>query len=188
MFSARISRRWQRPLKEEQYNKVLVFRIVPNAPASVYNGTTYIDTMSRKAVDRFIELTHEAYKEHCGNRIGGSIRGILPTSRTGDICWTTAMWKTAVEICSAAYTDDFFEEFEKRYGYQLRPLLPELFFRKDGRKVAKTSWILLISAITSLLNALQSRSVNGATKTEWFLQVMCCMRIRLRTRRFRTAL
>lgn len=124
-------------LKEEQYNKVLVFRIVPNAPASVYNGTTYIDTMSRKAVDRFIELTHEAYKEHCGNRIGGSIRGIFTDEPHRGHMLDDCHVENGVEICSAAYTDDFFEEFEKRYGYQLRPLLPELFFRKDGRKVAK---------------------------------------------------
>lgn len=89
------------------------------------------------------------------------------------------MWKTAWKSLRA-YTDDFFEEFEKRYGYQLRPLLPELFFRKDGRKVAKIKLDFVDLGNNLFIERFASRSVNGATKTEWFLQVMCCMRIRLR--------
>ena len=57
--------------------KVLSFKIVPNAPSSNYNGTTYIDTMSRKATERFIELTHKQYKEHCGDKLGNVIKGIF---------------------------------------------------------------------------------------------------------------
>ena len=57
--------------------RVLRFDIVPDACNSNYNGTTYIDTMSRKATDRFIELTHEQYREKCGDRLGTSIKGIF---------------------------------------------------------------------------------------------------------------
>ncbi len=123
-------------LQEDEYNKVLVFRIVPDAPASVYNGTTYIDTMSRKAVDRFIELTHEAYKKHCGKRIGTSIKGIFTDEPHRGHMLDDYRVENGVAICSAAYTDDLFEEFEKRYGYALKPLLPELFYRKDGQNVS----------------------------------------------------
>ncbi|MFR1518047.1 MAG: glycosyl hydrolase [Clostridia bacterium] len=127
----------RKALQDTQYNKVLVFRIVPDAPASVYNGTTYIDTMSRKAVDRFIELTHEAYKQHCGNRIGTSIKGIFTDEPHRGHMLDDYRVENGVEICSAAYTDDLFAEFAKRYGYDLKPLLPELFYRKDGGKVSK---------------------------------------------------
>ena len=57
--------------------RILSFAIVPDKPESNYNGTTYIDTMSRAAVDRFIELTHEQYKAKCGDRLGRSIKGIF---------------------------------------------------------------------------------------------------------------
>ena len=49
--------------------KILHFRIIPDKPSSGFNGTTYIDTMSTAAVDKFIELTHEQYKEKCGDRL-----------------------------------------------------------------------------------------------------------------------
>ena len=57
--------------------KVLRFAIVPDTPNSNYNGTTYIDTMSYKAVYKFIDMTHEEYKRRCGDRIGTSIKGIF---------------------------------------------------------------------------------------------------------------
>ena len=57
--------------------KVLRFAIVPDPCNSNYNGTTYIDTMSVKAVRRFIELTHEQYKKKCKDRLGKSIKGIF---------------------------------------------------------------------------------------------------------------
>ena len=55
-------------LKKDCYNKILIFRIDLRKPSSTYNGTTYIDTMSRKAVDKFIELTHDEYKKRCGDK------------------------------------------------------------------------------------------------------------------------
>ena len=57
--------------------KILSFKIVVDAPHSNYNGNTYIDTMNRAAVDRFIELTHEEYSKRCAKRIGTSIKGIF---------------------------------------------------------------------------------------------------------------
>ena len=124
-------------LKNSKFNKVIVFRIILDAPGSVYNGTTYIDTMSYKAVERFIELTHEEYKKHCGSRIGTSIKGIFTDEPHRGHMLDDFRIQDGVMICSAAYTDDIFSEFEKRYGYALKPVLPELFFRKDGRKVSK---------------------------------------------------
>ncbi len=119
------------------YNKVLVFKIVPDKPASVYNGTTYIDTMSLKATKRFIELTHEEYKKHCGDRLGRSIKGIFTDEPHRGHMLDDYRIENGVEISSAAYTDDIFDEFRSRYGYDLKAMLPELYYRKNGAKVAK---------------------------------------------------
>ena len=51
--------------------------------------------MSRAATERFIELTHEAYRQHCGDRIGDSIEGISPMSLTAAMGWTITGSKTA---------------------------------------------------------------------------------------------
>lgn len=116
--------------------KALRFAIVPDACNSNYNGTTYIDTMSRKATDKFIEMTHEEYAKHCGDRLGKSIKGIFTDEPHRGHCFDNRCETDGVMSCAVAWTDDIFEEFEKRYGFACRPILPELFYRKNGEKVA----------------------------------------------------
>lgn len=112
--------------------KALVFAIVPNECNSNYNGNTYIDTMSRKATDRFIELTHEKYAEKCGDRLGRSIKGIFSDEPHRGKCLDNRNVSDGVISCAIAWTDDIFEEYEKRYGSDIRHHLPELFYRKDA--------------------------------------------------------
>ena len=116
--------------------KALRFAIVPDAPSSGYNGTTYIDTMSRKATDKFIDMTHEEYAKRCGDRLGRSIKGIFTDEPHRGHCMDNRVVKDGVISCAMAWTDDLFEEFEKRYGYACRPILPELFYRKNGERIA----------------------------------------------------
>ena len=116
--------------------KVLRFAIVPDAPNSNYNGTTYIDTMSYKAVYKFIDMTHEEYKRRCGDRLGKSIKGIFTDEPHRGHCFDNRRENGGVISCATAWTDDIFEEFQKRYGYDARPILPELFYRYKGEMVA----------------------------------------------------
>ncbi len=112
------------------------FDIVPDACNSNYNGTTYIDTMSRKATDRFIELTHEQYREKCGDRLGTSIKGIFTDEPHRGRCMDDRREQDGIMICSMCWTDDLFGEFRRRYGYDARPIIPELFYRMRGELVA----------------------------------------------------
>jgi len=116
--------------------KALRFAIIPDEPESNYNGTTYIDTMSRKATDKFIEMTHEEYAKRCGDRLGRSIKGIFTDEPHRGHCFDNRREKDGVMSCALCWTDDIFEEFETRYGFACRPILPELFYRKNGEKVA----------------------------------------------------
>ncbi len=116
--------------------KVLRFAIVPDAPNSNYNGTTYIDTMSYKAVYKFIDMTHEEYKRRCGDRLGKSIKGIFTDEPHRGHCFDNLREQDGVISCAVAWTDDIFEQFQKRYGYDARPILPELFYRFKGCAVS----------------------------------------------------
>ncbi len=129
--------------------KALRFAIVPDEPNSNYNGTTYTDTMSRKATDKFIEMTHEEYAKRCGDRLGKSIKGIFTDEPHRGHCFDNRREKDGVISCATAWTDDIFEEFEKRYGFACRPILPELFYRVNGEKVApvKLHYIDLANAL-----------------------------------------
>ena len=129
--------------------KALRFAIVPDEPNSNYNGTTYIDTMSRKATDKFIEMTHEEYAKRCGDRLGRSIKGIFTDEPHRGHCFDNRRENDGVMSCATAWTDDIFEEFETRYGFACRPILPELFYRKNGELVApvKLHYIDLANAL-----------------------------------------
>lgn len=116
--------------------RVLAFSIVPDACSSNYNGTTYIDTMSLAATKRFLDLTHEQYVAHCGNRIGTSIRGIFTDEPHRGQGMGDYKEEDGIITCSMAWTDDLFEEFIKRYGYDAREVLPELFYRPNGERFA----------------------------------------------------
>lgn len=129
--------------------KALRFAIVPDAPSSNYNGNTYLDTMSREATGKFIELTHEQYAARCGDRLGRSIKGIFTDEPHRGHCFDNRREENGVVSCAVAWTDDLFEEFEARYGFSCREQLPELFFRKNGETVApvKLFYIDLANAL-----------------------------------------
>lgn len=129
--------------------KILKFAIVPDKCASVYNGTTYIDTMSLKATQKFIELTHDEYKKRCGDRIGTSIKGIFTDEPHRGHMLDDLHEADGVRTCTVAYTDDIFEEFEKRYGYDAKAILPELYYIYKGKKInkVKLNYIDLANAL-----------------------------------------
>lgn len=117
--------------------KVLAFRIVPDTPNSNYNGNTYIDTMSRAAVDKFIEITHDEYKKRCGDRMGRSIKGIFTDEPHRGFIMKDIREKDGARVCSMPWTDDILEEFKARYGYDVYPRIPELFYRVGGERIGK---------------------------------------------------
>lgn len=116
--------------------RALRFAVVPDPCNSNYNGTTYIDTMSRKATDKFIEMTHEEYKKRCGDRLGRSIKGIFTDEPHRGHCLDNRREADGVISCAMCWTDDIFEEFRHRYGYDPEPMIPELFYRPRAEKVA----------------------------------------------------
>lgn len=117
--------------------KVLRFAIEVDECNSNYNGTTYLNTLSREATEHFIQVTHEEYARHCGDRLGRSIKGIFIDEPHKGRCMGDRVERDGIISCSMGWTDDLFEEFEKRYGYDARPLLPELFYQLKGEKVAR---------------------------------------------------
>ena len=124
-------------IPQEEGLRVLQFSIVPDPCSSGYNGATYLDTMSRAATERFIELTHEAYRQRCGDRIGDSIEGIFTDEPHRGHGLDDYREQDGVWCCSMAWTGDLFEQFRLRYGYDLKPLLPEVFYRYRGEKVSR---------------------------------------------------
>ena len=100
-----------------------------------YNGTCYADTMNRAATEDYIRLTHQKYKEKCGERLGKSVMGIFTDEPHRGACMTTFGGK----INRVSWTPAFLEEFKKRRGYDLTHRLPELFGRMKGKPVSRVT-------------------------------------------------
>jgi hypothetical protein len=118
----------------------LRFSIIEQGTSGFYNGFTYIDTMNRDATEAFLKSTHEKYAAKCGDRLGKSIKGIFTDEpHRGALLDGFSMYREDGAFC-APYTQKLFEEFEKRFGYDLKAKLPELFLQLDGRRVSPVKW------------------------------------------------
>nr|QPI34914.1 alpha-l-rhamnosidase [Cloning vector pET24-Tn_ram106B] len=94
-----------------------------------FNGTCYVDLLSKKVTEAFIRSTHEKYRKVCGEFFGSSIPGIFTDE-------PTYLRVHYPEIPTLPWTDRFPEEFLKRKGYDIREHFEELFFNtKDYMKV-----------------------------------------------------
>ena len=101
---------------EEEFRFV---RVISNT-SSWFNGAAYLDTLNVEAVDRFIEVTHEAYKREISDKFGKSVPGIFTDepnyNHMSDVNGIRLQW-----------TDSLPDKFLAAYGYDILDKLPELF-------------------------------------------------------------
>lgn len=89
---------------------VLELRVEDAAPA--------VDLLNPAMTARFIEVTHERYREAVGDYFGGTVPGIFTDEMSvrGEVGSDRIPW-----------TDGMLEQFQARRGFDLRPWLPALF-------------------------------------------------------------
>ena len=104
-----------------------------------YNDQTYVDVMNQKAIEKFLELTHEKYYEELGEEFGKSIPAIFtdePQMR-GSMALPDGDADFDVTL---PFTDDLPETFEKCYGYSLLDVLPEILWELPKGRGAVSRW------------------------------------------------
>ncbi|OAS19167.1 glycosyl hydrolase [Paenibacillus oryzisoli] len=96
----------------------------------------YIDALSMKAVQAFIESTYEVYWEHFGEEFGDVIKGFFtdePQFARGQLPWSF----------------DLEAAFQSANGYELKEVLPALFLQVDGSAKARYDyWACVTSMFT----------------------------------------
>ncbi len=104
-----------------------------HAPSPWYNNQTYLDTLNPKAVQRFVEVTHERYKETVGDSFGDTIPSIF----TDEPQFTRKQLlnnSTDTDDIFMPWTDDLPETYKAQYNEDLLAALPELFWElPDGK-------------------------------------------------------
>ncbi len=101
-----------------------------------YNGFTYANTLRKKTIDRFIEVTYDAYKNKVGNEFGKTVPAIF-TDEPQFIHKQTLRFSDVAQDVSLPWTDDLGETFAAAYGGEdLVSHIPELFWELPGGKIS----------------------------------------------------
>ena len=121
---------------------LLLFATETTPEDSFYNGHTYLDTLRRDATEHFLHITHERYRERCGDRLGGDIRGIFTDEpHHGTVmCEHNDQQRSRDSKWATPWTEALFGRFQDTFGYDLRDHLPELFLRRAGRRISPVKW------------------------------------------------
>jgi len=92
-----------------------------------YNHQGYVDTLSRAALERFVEVTHERYHATVGQHFGKTIPAIFTDEPQHLFKQRFDHARHGVDRVLPA-TTDFFDTYRTRYGADLLDALPELFW------------------------------------------------------------
>ena len=115
----------QKPLYEETH-----------ASSNVFADQRYVNIMDRDAIRAFIDVTYEQYYKWAGEYFGNTIEAFF-TDEPSLMSFNTPDYKGTpvrdlpdddfVRYPTAAWSRDFFEQFETRKGYDITPYITYLF-------------------------------------------------------------
>lgn len=116
--------------------KWLAYRVLEK-PSGWFNGYTYIDAMCGEAVDKFIDVTYEAYKREVGGDFGKSVPAIFTDEPNYGHCGYAA-FAHGTQPVLITWTDDFSDTFKAARGYNIVDRLPEVVWDlSDGPNTAR---------------------------------------------------
>jgi hypothetical protein len=101
-----------------------------------FNNQAYLNTLDKKAVEKFIEVTHEAYYKEFGGEFGKTIPAIFTDEPQFSHKKRLQFADDRKEII-LPYTDDLEDTFMAEYGQSLKEHLPELFWELPDGKVSQ---------------------------------------------------
>ena len=107
--------------------------IAPNS--AWYNNQAYVDTLNPKAIEKFIETTHEKYFATVGDEFGKTVPAIF-TDEPQFTRKSTLAFAESKQNISLPWTDDLEESFKAAYGESLIDHLPELLWDLPDGKVS----------------------------------------------------
>ena len=109
--------------------------IYASEPEGWFNNQSYVDTLSKEAIDTFIQVTHEAYKRKFGDKFGQSIPSIFTDEPQFTVKGTLGHAQSQSDVV-LPWTFDFDKAFSLKYGYSIVEKLPELFWELPNQKIS----------------------------------------------------
>lgn len=107
---------------------------------SWHNLQTYVDTLNKEAIERFVEVTHERYKKTVGGDFGGAVPSIFADEPT--YSYVTCFNHPGEDTDAVfPWTDKLPESMLQRCGVDVFEKLPELFFEPAGGGCPRIRWL-----------------------------------------------
>lgn len=100
-----------------------------------FNNQSYVDILNKKAIERFIEITHEKYYDTVGDEFGKTIPAIF-TDEPQFIRKGTLGFADSHQNVNLPWSDDFEDTFKATYGDSVVDHLPELLWDLPDGKVS----------------------------------------------------
>ena len=113
--------------------------VKPADEHTMFNGQTYLDTLSKDAVKKFIEVTHEKYKEKIGKYFGKTVPAIFTDEPQFAFIQNLPSSDSGADV-NIAWTADFDKTYEERYAEIITEKLPEIFWDLPGGKISRTRY------------------------------------------------
>lgn len=108
-------------------------------PTPWHNNQTYVDTLNKKAVEKFIEITHEVYEGLLGEKFGKEVPSIFTDEpqfhRKETLSY--AEEKKAVRI---PYTDTFEAFYRNRFGEDFFERFPEVIWELPDGEISSARY------------------------------------------------
>jgi hypothetical protein len=92
-----------------------------------FNNQTYVDTLSKKAIERFIEVTHEKYKEIAGDEFSKTVPAIF-TDEPQVPRKSTLVFAKNRQVIKQPFTDEFPESYKAAYNQDFFETFPEIIW------------------------------------------------------------
>ena len=120
-------------------NKRYFFADVMPGGEARFNYQTYVDALSKDAIDCFIGKTYETFQRELGDEFGKTIPVIF-TDEPQTKIFTTPTSGFSTEDAITAWTTDFADTYFAEYGESIIDRLPEVHFAMHGDGGAKTRY------------------------------------------------
>ena len=119
--------------KEEAAHEKWYAYLEQNSESGWFNNQTYVDTLNKKAMQRFIDITYEAYNRTIGDEFDKTVPSIF-TDEPQFSRKSTLKYATDKDDVTLPWTDDLADTFAAAYeGEDVVAGIPELIWdRADG--------------------------------------------------------
>lgn len=111
----------------------LYLRLAKESPW--FNDQTYLDVLNKKAVEKFIHVTHRRYYNALGEDFGKSIPSIFTDEpqMAGKFSFATPFDEKDATL---SFTDDMSDTYEEAYGVSMFEILPEILWQLPNWEVS----------------------------------------------------